>query len=165
MYTLFRDTCSGGAPNTDYTNIVVQAEQERAEKIFEEVTGRKFDEEDCECCGANYTVYEEMYMSQLPFTSGKTLLIREIDVPKQTSISYEKDCNPYIVAKDRYGGTYSHCKWFAFSPEEWSEPYIPEEPFDGDGTAQEFWADTKMVFGKGETPEEALLHLKKLLAL
>jgi hypothetical protein len=65
VWTQFWDMHSGGVVNVPpYTKIYVQAEEDKAEKIFEEVTGEYPYWVNCECCGGNYAVGEHTSLAQ-----------------------------------------------------------------------------------------------------
>jgi hypothetical protein len=70
------------------------------------------------------------------------------------------DIYPLTVTKDRYYGTYSGAYWTAWN----CAPYmIPEAPFSDDVSCYEFWSNTTMTVGKGDTPEAAIRDLANKL--
>ena len=70
---------------------------------------------------------------------------------------------PLTVVADRYQGTYSGGKYVAMNV----EPHeFPEEPFDDDITASDFWDNiqkTKISIGYGKTPKKAIKDLRRKL--
>jgi hypothetical protein len=67
---------------------------------------------------------------------------------------------PVTIIQDRYTGTYSGGRWLAFN----LDPVdLPDGPFSDDVTCFNFWTETQMVIGIGDTPDEALESLKSKL--
>lgn len=59
---------------------------------------------------------------------------------------------PMTIVADRFGGTYSGGAYTAWNLEPWE---VPSEIFDGDLGCGTFWAENKLVCGKGDTPDHA----------
>lgn len=63
---------------------------------------------------------------------------------------------PLTIITDRYTGTYSGGKVLAFNVDYYELP----EAIDGDDeTCAEFFCNTDIIYGKGETPTEAYMDL------
>lgn len=58
VWTRFFDMCSGGSEKLDYSTIWIEAPEEEAVKIFEDIFGRDPNNVTCFCCGEDYAVYE-----------------------------------------------------------------------------------------------------------
>lgn len=59
VWTQFWDMHSGGVVNVPpFDKIYVQASEEEAEELFEDVTGENPNWVNCHCCGSNYSVTE-----------------------------------------------------------------------------------------------------------
>lgn len=59
---------------------------------------------------------------------------------------------PMTIVADRYGGCYSGGAYTAWNLEPWE---VPGDIFDGDLGCGIFWAENKLICGKGATPDEA----------
>lgn len=59
---------------------------------------------------------------------------------------------PMTIVADRYGGCYSGGAYTAWNLELWE---VPDEIGCGDLICAAFWADNKLICGKGDTPDEA----------
>ena len=59
---------------------------------------------------------------------------------------------------DRYNGTYSGGKWTA-----WNLSYVPSKIDADDTECADFFAKNMIVYGRGETPQEAIDDLKMIL--
>ena len=72
----------------------------------------------------------------------------------------KNDIYPLTIVKDRYSGCYSGGEYTAWNlePEE-----IPTEIFYDDVSCYGFWLSNKILVGKGDTPQEAIMNLEKLL--
>jgi len=68
---------------------------------------------------------------------------------------------PLVIVKDRYNGTYSGGVYTAWNKYPWE---IPRAIFLDDNTCADFWYCTREPVGFGETPEEAIEDLRKVLA-
>lgn len=70
------------------------------------------------------------------------------------------DIYPLVVVLDRYNGTYSGGKWTA-----WNMDYsdIPKKVSGDDIECSEFFAIHHLIYGRGETPKEAIDDLKCML--
>ncbi len=68
---------------------------------------------------------------------------------------------PTTIIKDRYGGIYSEGEWLAF-PLKFYE--VPKAVNSNDVDCVDFWDNYPGPLGKGNTPEEAFEHLKKVIA-
>lgn len=75
-------------------------------------------------------------------------------------IDLAEEIYPATIIHDRYNGTYSGGKWTA-----WNKHFedVPEDINGDDMTCFNFWADYKGVVGKGNTPNTALIDLKRKL--
>lgn len=69
---------------------------------------------------------------------------------------------PLTVTMDRYTGSYSGGKWTAWNLEP-SE--IPVEVFEDDVSCGNFWFlnEGRIKVGKGETPNEAIEDLRRII--
>lgn len=76
---------------------------------------------------------------------------------------YEKmDIYPLTVVADRYGGTYSKAKFTAWN----MKPHdIPEAVFGEDGSCAIYWASNCNPVGRGNTAQEAIDDLERVLNL
>ena len=68
------------------------------------------------------------------------------------------DIYPLVIVKDRYNGTYSGGKWTA-----WNLNYVPSKADADDIECADFFSKNNIVYGRGETPEEAIEDLKMIL--
>ena len=68
---------------------------------------------------------------------------------------------PTTIIKDRYRGLYSEGEWLAF-PLKFYE--VPKAVNSNDVDCVDFWDNYQGPLGKGNTPEEAFEHLKKVIA-
>lgn len=59
---------------------------------------------------------------------------------------------PLTIVEDRYGGCYSGGAYTAWNLEPWE---VPVDIADGDLGCGVFWANNKLTYGKGGTPDEA----------
>lgn len=59
---------------------------------------------------------------------------------------------PLTIVADRYGGCYSGGAYTAWNLEPWE---VPSDIFDGDLGCGSFWAENRLICGKGGTPDEA----------
>lgn len=68
------------------------------------------------------------------------------------------DIYPLTVVSDRYNGTYSGGKYTAWAlyPEG-----IPEAVFSDDNTCWNYFRTTRDIYGRGDTPNEAIIDLEK----
>lgn len=57
-WTQFWDMSSGGGQKTEYSKIYIQASQNLAEQIFEELFGRDPHYVTCDCCGPDFSITE-----------------------------------------------------------------------------------------------------------
>ena len=76
-------------------------------------------------------------------------------------IEYSAECYPLTIVMDRYTGTYSGGKFLAFNLD-FDE--IPEEVNGGDVTCANFFYSTDIVYGRGDTPNEAYEDLQRRLS-
>lgn len=67
---------------------------------------------------------------------------------------------PVTIVKSRYGGVYEPGVWIAF-PQVPSD--IPDDWRAGDAACADFFAERKGFIGGGDTPDEALADLARLL--
>ncbi len=67
---------------------------------------------------------------------------------------------PLTVVADRYGGCYSGGKYLAFNMD---FECVPEEINSDDVTVHEFFRDTELIIGKGNTITEAVIDLARKL--
>jgi hypothetical protein len=65
---------------------------------------------------------------------------------------------PLVVVLDRYNGTYSGGKWTA-----WNLNYVPWKIDADDNECADFFSKNTIVYGRGETPQEAIDDLKMIL--
>lgn len=70
----------------------------------------------------------------------------------------KNDIYPLVVVLDRYNGTYSGGKWTA-----WNLNYVPSKIDADDMECADFFSKNTIVYGRGETPEEAIKDLKMIL--
>lgn len=70
----------------------------------------------------------------------------------------KNDIYPLVVVLDRYNGTYSGGKWTA-----WNLSYVPSKIDADDTECADFFAKNMIVYGRGETPQEAIDDLKMIL--
>lgn len=56
MWTRFMDLCSGGGTKIDYEYIYIEADEDRAVEIFEQMFEQSPYETACECCGPNFSI-------------------------------------------------------------------------------------------------------------
>ena len=68
------------------------------------------------------------------------------------------DIYPLVIIKDRYNGTYSGGKWTA-----WNLSYVPSKIDSDDIECADFFSKNTIVYGRGETPQEAIDDLKMIL--
>jgi len=68
------------------------------------------------------------------------------------------DIYPLVVVLDRYNGTYSGGKWTA-----WNLSYVPSKIDADDVECADFFSENTIVYGRGETPQEAIDDLKMIL--
>jgi hypothetical protein len=68
------------------------------------------------------------------------------------------DIYPLTVVSDRYNGTYSGGKYTAWAlyPED-----IPKAIFSDDDTCCDYFRTTRDIYGRGDTPNEAIIDLEK----
>ena len=68
------------------------------------------------------------------------------------------DIYPLTVVSDRYNGTYSGGKYTAWAlyPED-----IPGAVFSDDNTCWNYFRTTRDIYGRGDTPNEAIIDLEK----
>lgn len=71
-----------------------------------------------------------------------------------------KDVYPLTIVADRYSGTYSGGAYLAFNCE---TEYVPRKIADNDSSTSEFWNNSTLTIGKGNTPNEALEDLANKL--
>lgn len=72
----------------------------------------------------------------------------------------DEDIYPLTILRDRYRGTYSGGKYTAWNLEANEIPHAVR--WDDDGCS-EFFSSTKVPYGAGETPNEAVENLIKRL--
>lgn len=72
-----------------------------------------------------------------------------------------RDNYPTTIICDRYSGTYSGADWLAF-PLDYSD--VPEEVDGGDTECWMFWDNYDGIVGKGNTPQEAMNDLIKMMS-
>lgn len=65
---------------------------------------------------------------------------------------------PLTVVNDRYNGTYSGGKYTAWNLYPWG---IPEAVFSDDNTCWSYFRTTHDIYGRGATPNEAIIDLEK----
>lgn len=70
----------------------------------------------------------------------------------------KNDIYPLVVVLDRYNGTYSGGKWTA-----WNLNYVPWKIDADDTECADFFSKNTIVYGRGETPQEAIDDLKMIL--
>lgn len=70
------------------------------------------------------------------------------------------DIYPLTVVKDRYNGTYSGGKYTAWKLYPWG---IPEAVFGDDNSCWNYFRSTHDIYGRGDTPDEAVIDLKRRL--
>lgn len=63
-WTHFWDMHSGGSLKTKWHHIFIEAPQAEAERVFRERTGRDPHNETCDCCGPDYSIFEEPTLEQ-----------------------------------------------------------------------------------------------------
>lgn len=69
------------------------------------------------------------------------------------------DIKPLVVVlDDRHNGKYSGGKWTA-----WNMCYVPSKIFSDEKECSDFFAKENLIYGRGETPEEAIEDLKHRL--
>lgn len=78
------------------------------------------------------------------------------DVEKSFKKEKEDEIYPLTIIEDRYSGTYSGGGYLAFNLE---ETEIPEAVSGSDLECAFFWQKTKIIVGKGMSPEEAKENL------
>lgn len=66
---------------------------------------------------------------------------------------YEHRLNAILIDEDRYHGAYSHHGYTAWLNR------IPSDISAGDTTCGEFWRQNTLIFGGGNTPDEAAADL------
>lgn len=68
------------------------------------------------------------------------------------------DIKPLVVVfDDKFNGMYSGGKWTA-----WNKCYVPSKIFGDAKECAEFFANPRLIFGRGETPQEAIDDLKHM---
>lgn len=67
------------------------------------------------------------------------------------------DIYPLVIVKDRYNGTYSGGKWTA-----WNLGYVPSKVDADDIECADFFSKPNLIFGRGETPQEAIDDLNHM---
>lgn len=67
---------------------------------------------------------------------------------------------PLTVVNDRYNGTYSGGKYTAWKLYPWG---IPEAVFGDDNSCWDYFRSTHDIYGCGDTPDEAVIDLKKTI--
>ena len=67
---------------------------------------------------------------------------------------------PLTIVSDRYSGVYSHGAFTAWNLETYE---VPTEISGDDVTCMNFWHESKIPCGKGQTVEEAVGNLYLLL--
>lgn len=67
---------------------------------------------------------------------------------------------PLTILPARYRGVYSGAKWHAWPRRPWS---VPREAYGDDCTCAGWWAGTTEVVGVGETAEEAVANLVRII--
>ena len=72
------------------------------------------------------------------------------------------DIYPLTVVNDRYNGTYSGGKYTARKLYPWG---IPEAVFGDDNSCWSYFRSTHDIYGRGDTPDEAVTDLRKRLAV
>lgn len=70
------------------------------------------------------------------------------------------DIYPLTVVKDRYGGAYSGGKYTAWNMDSHE---IPIDIDSDDNMCEAFWVYNTIIVGKGNTMDEAVDNLAKLL--
>ena len=68
----------------------------------------------------------------------------------------DNEIYPLTVIKDRYRGTYSGGKYLAFNLD-FNE--IPEDVIGSDVPCRQFFYETDLIYGRGNTPDEAIWDL------
>ena len=58
-YTIFYDMSSGGSEKESFTKLAVKLSESEAVEWFEKTFGRDPHNVTCQCCGADYAVYEQ----------------------------------------------------------------------------------------------------------
>lgn len=73
-----------------------------------------------------------------------------------------KMCNiwPLTIISDRYDGVYSGGKWTAWNMNHWD---ISDMVSGDDMDCPDFFSTPNLIYGRGETPEEAIDDLKFML--
>ncbi len=61
------------------------------------------------------------------------------------------------IDNDRYGGAYSGARYTAWNG------FAPEDIDAGDGTCEHFWTSNSRICGKGDSPKEAFVDLRRQL--
>lgn len=64
-WTHFWDMHSGGDQKLTWAHVFIEAEQDRAIKLFMEAFGRDPENETCNCCGEDYSISEGESLAQL----------------------------------------------------------------------------------------------------
>jgi len=73
IYTRFSDRYSGGKRKLDYEYYYIEATEEEAIKLFEEMFGRYPFNVTCNCCGSDYSVTES---NSPDFKEGSVIISR-----------------------------------------------------------------------------------------
>lgn len=63
-----------------------------------------------------------------------------------------------VVLDDKFDGVYSGGKWTA-----WNKCYVPSKIFGDAKECADFFSTTNLIYGRGETPQEAIDDLKMIL--
>ena len=64
VWTQFMDMHSGGGRKTDFEYIFIEAPEDEAIKIFEDLFGQDPCDTACDCCGQNFSITEEESLEQ-----------------------------------------------------------------------------------------------------
>lgn len=70
------------------------------------------------------------------------------------------DIYPLTIVRDRYNGTYSGGYFTAWNLYPWG---IPEKVFGDDNSCWSYFRSTHDIYGRGSTPDEAVIDLKRRL--
>lgn len=79
----------------------------------------------------------------------------DLTARKENEMRFD-DVYPLTILRDRYSGSYSGGKYTAWNLYPWD---IPDGPFSDDGGCFDFWLESTIPVGVGETPNAAIRSL------
>lgn len=90
-WTQFHDMHSGGGQKLEWAQIFIEAPEAEARRIFESMFDRDPDNVTCDCCGADYSVSEDVSLAQ---ATGYERRCRHLKTPRGPDGRYSQPTDP-----------------------------------------------------------------------